>query len=419
VPTIRDVTHTKRYFSLASGDEWHRLEHDALVPFHNTLYSRELEAADGDNITETLQAKLTAAAPAVGGSGLVTIPAGTFLVDTVLSVPAGVTVQGVGRGATVLKWADDTGSMPGSGVAATDGSGLLTLDTVSQVEIRNLTVDCNKANQTGTVNLNCIYVTDCTDIVVDNCTLKNAEAQANGDFGNGIRVNGPVVQPVRMTFTRNTIHDVTETCAIVFSNNGDHCIIAENLIYDCTYGVDFSTGSWNVVANNVFRDLNSGALNDAIHFEYGNKSSITGNVIDNCSIGIAGNYEQCTITGNYMLGKNTSTGAGIKVQNDTNGKNVTTGNRIDGFLVGIDHQLGSNDLYAANIIQGCPTGVKVAGASNRVLISGNSIDGATTDAVNLGASTSNCFVDGNHIGGSSGGTTDDGTGNLFSDNMAT
>lgn len=122
----------------------------------------------GDGATNdraAIQAAIDAASSA--GGGIAYVPRGTFVVGTsALSVPSNVTLAGSGRLTTTLKTANST--QINCVVLATSGDHQC---------VRDLTIDCNKANQSdsGTDGNQCgIYGSTNSSATIQTVTVKNS-----------------------------------------------------------------------------------------------------------------------------------------------------------------------------------------------------------------------------------------------------
>lgn len=378
--------------------------------------------AIGDGSTDdttAIQNALTAAA-----GGVCFIPVGTFIVSDALTIPANTRIQGAGKYLTILKWADGAGDMTGAETGNTQHEGLLFIDTVSNVSIQDLTVDCNKAGQSAGTNLNGLVIwsdatSDIAEFRIQNCVFKNATANQNGNFGNGIRVSGatnPSSGISRISVEDCDFDSIDTSYGIQFSQTPEHCTIRGNRFRSCTFGMDFSTGQYSTVVGNTFIDCTSAALVG----QNLNNATISGNVIDNCETGFlcdtGGTGGGLVVTGNFFYGEATARGAGINLKaTGHNGRNTITGNYIERFQRGIYLNGQEYCAVSGNVIRALPTGIELSNDANRNNITGNVI-AATTVGVLLGSSTTNNNVTQNGLGGSSTAVTDNGTNNTITPN---
>lgn len=366
------------------------------------------------------QVEIQAALDALSSGGRLVLSEGTFYCTAILTLYSNQVIVGQGKYRTTLKWANGAGAMAGSGGAATDGHGLLFIDSLTNVEIRDLGVDCNYANQSPTTcNSNGIYIHGpSSNVWVQFCFIQGANAGSNGDFGNGVRISalnqGNKCDRIHIDF--NEFYNILASNAVQFSMFPEHCSANFNSVRSCTHGIDWSTGSFNECNNNIVQDLLASS-SVALGMNYCNESTMNGNVTENCGIGISGHCYRNTIVGNILLGINTSTGQGINITNDGTGQNTITGNRISTFAsaMKLDSNSHSN-VISSNQIRNCPIGIDLVGDNDRCLITGNRIQDASTASIRLGASTTKNYVIGNHIG-SSAAIADTGTGNDVTTNF--
>ncbi len=112
---------------------------------------------DGPRITAAL-ARIALLSPAYG---LVYAPPGTYLVKTPFEIPSNLCLEGFGPG-TVFKLADDA------------QVNVCYVRSVSNVRIRNVRFDGNRANNTG--GLHAILIYDCQDVWLENVEAVSARA---------------------------------------------------------------------------------------------------------------------------------------------------------------------------------------------------------------------------------------------------
>jgi hypothetical protein len=152
--------------------------------------------AKGDGATDdraAIQAAINHVSSA--GGGTVLFPAGTHLVGKnpastyALSVPSNVALEGDGPSSVIkLKAAAD--------------AHVVALTSVSDVQIRNLTIDGNRANQTGGSNCHGARLESVTRCLIQNVTVKNA-------YFYGIGMEG------------GTLTDITVDCVNVLDIGSD------------------------------------------------------------------------------------------------------------------------------------------------------------------------------------------------------
>jgi nitrous oxidase accessory protein NosD len=312
--------------------------------------------------------------------------------------------------------------MPGTGGGASDGRGLLNVRSISEVEIRNLAIDCNEDNQAPvTTNTNGVYIWESDDVIVQDCYILNVNAGANGDMGNGVRVNATneAARCLRLRVNGNHFYNINASYPVQWSNYPEHCSANDNRIVSCTHGIDWSTGYHNTCSNNIIQDVNSAAGSIALSIHYAHYMEAMGNVIENCSNGINGHAQDCVMTGNLIRGASTAgTRSGINLQGDGLGRNAISGNHISGFAIGIAVAgATTNNAIVGNVIDGCPLGIDLTGTNLRDLIAANSIRGGSTAPIRIGAGADYIFVHGNMTGAAI--TDNGGVNSVISDNFIT
>ena len=386
----------------------------AASPVYNVKNFGAIGDFSNDDTAE-IQAALDAAQG--NGAGVVYVPEGTYLITDELDIYANTVLQGAGRYISTLKWGDAAGAMPGTGGASSDGRGLLNIRGVDNIVVRNLGIDCNEDNQSPvTTNTNGIYIWEADDIWIVNNYVQNVNAGSNGDMGNGVRINATDAaagcQKVHVDWNHFT--NINASNPIQMSMFPDFSSTNGNMVESSTHGIDWSTGTFGQCSFNTIREINSSGSNIAIGMTYATFMEIVGNVIENSSNGIYGHLQDATISGNFIQGKDTSTGAGIDIQGDSLGRNTISGNFITRLAIGIKTAgAGTNSTIVGNTITSSPIGIDLTGSSTQDLISGNAIKDATTNAIRLGASTDYINVIGNQTQGSSGAILNSGGSNTI------
>lgn len=121
---------------------------------------RDFGAVGSDNGDDGPPINVALARAATEGAA-VYIPPGTYRIVTPVVVPSNATIIGAGAG-SVLKLGYE---------ALVD---VLTLNAVSNVRIRDLVIDGNRANQTSGTR-HAVYLRDCQDCWLENVVAKSAE----------------------------------------------------------------------------------------------------------------------------------------------------------------------------------------------------------------------------------------------------
>lgn len=173
--------------------------------------------AVGDGVTDD-----TAAIQAALNSGAETInvPDGIYI-SQALTVPTGVTLQGLGKPTLKLK--------NGTFLA---GGNFISGASVSGINLRNLTVDANRQNQTGSVFG--IYFNAAAHTEIRACTITNATYGICVNNATNVIVTDNLVKNGIFTgilFTLGSTSD--ESYAIIVSNN-----VVQNVVSDGTASCD-------------------------------------------------------------------------------------------------------------------------------------------------------------------------------------
>jgi hypothetical protein len=180
--------------------------------------------ATGDGVTDDTAAIQTAMTNSANRQ--LYFPAGTYIVTSLTGV-SDLEIVGENQEATIFKRKNNDAST----------SPMFNFSSKSKVKFTNLTFDGNKASQTNTQAL--LNFDACENIVVDNCTLKNAKTN------NGINItNG--------TTAINNEQFVVENCTI------------KNCDLDAIY---ISKTSFIVVNNNLLKDNGASGVT-AINFVF-------------------------------------------------------------------------------------------------------------------------------------------------------
>ncbi len=309
-------------------------------------------ASEGGDYT-TIQEAIDALG--VGNPGSINISAETYTLTTALVIHSGVQLIGCGRGSTILVFDD---SVDGKNMIENDDFVSGCIDII----IRDLELDGNKANTTGTchgiymegVGMNNhlyenLYIHDFDDdgIVVEDlqyCTIRNNEIKDNTDYG--VRLTG---NPIYSLIQGNT-----------FRSNGSFAIAFS------------STGSYNRIADNYLFG-NSILLNNA-----GTNNIVSGNTIYLGGIIAAG--RSGVYTGNFVTN---TIGDLINLQNHSNAD---------------DNYIGGNTLYGTI---SAVYGIDIAGANcDRTVIGPNSIKVPTAGNEIRDLGTDTKFVTERQIGSS-------------------
>jgi parallel beta-helix repeat protein len=285
--------------------------------------------------TAAIQAALDAAAEA--GGGIVTVPAGTFIVSGTghaaagaLQVSANTELRGAGMGETVIKLADGS-SVKISGLIRTTPSG----DPEHDIVIRDLTVDGNKANTTGEVDgimtgykpgdpdyednilIDSVEVMNCSRIGFNpheqthNLTVRNCVAHDNDwdgfvadyceqavyennvAYDNGRHGFNVVTRSSDVILRDNVSYGNAEDGIVVQRGSADttytqRVLVENNLVYDNgIHGIELKRVNDSQVLDNTIRDNGE----DGIHVEASWRNVIAGNLIENNSRAESGKHD--------------------------------------------------------------------------------------------------------------------------------
>lgn len=214
-----------------------------------------------------------AAALAAGG-GIVQLPVGTAIYGSLVTWGTGVTVQGRGMGATILK----------QKASANLSTNLLIATSAFNAGAKDFTLDCNMAQNTGAGQNYGLRFDYGTDHLIDRVEVKNFYGLTGGTgvmiAGTGVSTrchvtrcyvhdggdiaalhqsDGIFVGGVNNKLTFNHIYNITDT-AIVAEQSTD-VLIDGNTILFCTQGIALGTatsapGVGGTVSNNLIAGIN-------------------------------------------------------------------------------------------------------------------------------------------------------------------
>ena len=312
----------------------------------------------GDGVQNDTSAFASAVAAAYGGA--LFLPAGTYMIDAT-SLTSGIEIFGEGIGKTILK--ARTGYTAGTSVLNTNNG------YVSGIVIHDLTIDCNRANQSNNI----------TGIRIGNSSYDAAASQITGTHIYNVRVTGAKQHAAQLSYQTGTIIDYCEiddhtSFGIVLFRNCLDCIVDGNYVHSTiagAYGIamdDRSTDSTtsqackrNVISNNT---LNGGASTGiAIDVEGSTGNAVVGNTITGWGdTGIDINSSNAdsspdqsanfnTVSGNTITAIGAS-GTGINIEGSGN---IVTGNILNGCgAIGILQQIPNENtlLSKNNVISG-------------------------------------------------------------------
>jgi hypothetical protein len=310
--------------------------------------------ARGDGVTddtEAIQAAMDALDDA--GGGVLYFPPGTYLVYTAgssiaITLKAGVRMQGAGWGASTIKLADS------------QAANVIVASLVDSIAVRDLTIDCNGANQSAG---NGIIIKGCTDFAIERVEILSAK-------GGAIIVNE--------SGTTGSERGLIYGCR-VYSTLSTHGIA---LASASGSGLTYGPKHIRIVANDVINPFQS-AIN-----------------LSQCS--------WCTVSGNTVEGDGSTNGgyAGVRLSNGAE-HNTVVGNSINSmsrgvFIVG---DAGAGDgpcefnVITGNAIEGC-LNQGVLTESGYTTIAGNTVvdcQRSTADAAIRVSDANYCAITGNAV----------------------
>lgn len=282
--------------------------------------------AVGDGVTDdrtALNTGLTAAG-VVGGT-FVFDGGRTYVISASLTIPSGVTVDGLGS--ATLKLKDAAASTTIGMFGCTDGN----------VTIERLTIDGNRANQTSPLFNDgnfMVYIANGSDVTVRDCTIKNAN-------GHGVYVN----DGLRTKIIRNRF---------------DNCVGTS--IY-------FNSSVQTVSYANIRENLITGIGTGAISLNHSGRCKVVenwviGTLVKDLTINVSGTAVTATvgsfaglIPGNFLIFNGGTEKQIASVTDNTHLVLSNTGGTLTGVpAVGGPGDLvggsGSHNLYAHNYIAG-------------------------------------------------------------------
>jgi parallel beta-helix repeat protein len=283
--------------------------------------------------------------------------------------------QMIAQGVTGTSFIDDGTITPMGLVSDYDYSNTRATTQDVNITLRDLTLDGNKANNAGLTQVaGAVYFNN-----VDGVTVQN------------VRVRNTVKHGIANTWVSNSsyVGNVFTACgttgsytALLFYHRASGVTIAGNTISGCGFGIltDHGSNKFSVTGNVV-----TGSTDSGIGFDEGSWSMVaTGN----------------TCQGNGNAGIIVTDGqTGRRTHDITVTGNVCTDNANDGIVFsGTDLFTCSGNTVARNSI-GIRTTVGYAQNARRGNIVGNTVMDNIAQGMYLTASTKNCTVAANRIGG--------------------
>jgi len=373
----------------------------------DTIYAKngttgEIEFS-GTDASQVIQSAINA----LSNGGKIFFKRGTYEISSSILAKSNIEIVGEGEG-TILKMQDNANLIFGI---------IKIYYERSNVKIRNLVLDGNKAGQTD--ESYCIAIRRSSNILIESCTLKNAYTAAIRFYtASGETKNNKII--IRNNIFEDNNCDIYDDTygsedVVVIGNifsgadeysirifNSDRWIVAKNRFILKNEGVEFVTsGAMNQIIGNTFvwsenpptyaRAILLGAEASADKFT--EKFIVSDNVID----GTGTTAELCGI---YMHGYNgqptvrDGTITGNVIINMTYGIVATYPSHIDIISntikdcdKGIRLVSCSYNKICDNIIVECETGVSEESLSDHNVIESNYIINSTTAIVKVGANT--------------------------------
>lgn len=302
--------------------------------------------AAGDGVTDDTAAFANVVAAAIAAKGTVQIPAGTYLA-TMAITKGGITIQGAGKDATIIKAPNTT--------AASAAGRVLTVANSNGTTIKDLTIDGNKSERTGKKPIvYSLLLYQSSDCVVENVRVINAETigiglsaskrtrvskcEVNGSGWQNITTlnnktggcEGTVISSCRSTDPGYDCIQVTAVGAVTVEN----CYLANSPFA----GIYVATGARNVtLRNNTISRCYSGidmswgtagGANGGPDASEGNV--IAGNRVTQCDGGIGTASNGTVITNNSV----SDSGAGARTTYTLLGQHTAIVSGGSGYTVG-------------------------------------------------------------------------------------
>ncbi len=346
-------TTTKQLLTYANG-KWQADGKDSIIVAANNSTDADKAAADyvadgntgaaadGDQVQ--INSALTAADPAGSGrkTGKVVLLAGTYTLDASISVPNNTALTGVGN-ATLITIPNAL-NINFSAIVNTDTT------TGTGVAIRDLRLDGNKANQSGAIGM--------AGIDFNNM---------GGGSGSSAR-QGAVIERVKADkwYWGNTTN-CQAGIGICLRNSSNNKLTSNTATANSSYGISFSSGSYNsVTASSV-------------------QGNFTGMLITSSTYN--------TFTANTVEG---NSAAGISLDVNSNNNSVV-GNTVQANSAGLSLFTASSNTVTGNTVQTNSTsGISLDTNANNNTVSGNNVHnngGATgNDGIYISSSDSNSIT---------------------------
>lgn len=266
----------------------HAQHHDEIAGSLAATYPVLNFGAVGDGVTnDTAAINAAIVAANAAGGGIVYLPVGTYMVTTIVPL-SNVSIRGAGP-LTVLK------QIAATNAAVINNAG----GSKTNVEIADLTVDGNKANQTLVASLGIVFV------IFTKSAIRRVVVQ--NTYGNGIQLfqGSDLVVEGNSLLSIGQGTSTDQTRVAILAQTADRVRVVGNTLNTCgDAGILLNNGCTNSeVALNTVQGTNYMGI--GLGTGNTNNISITGNVVKNCTLshGIdVGDAVRVSVVGNTIDG---------------------------------------------------------------------------------------------------------------------
>jgi hypothetical protein len=239
--------------------------------------------ARGDGVTDDTAA-IQAAIDATPAYGTTVFPAGTYIISAALNLKSNLTIDG--QGATIRA------------KAAVNFEYMMLASSKTNVTVKNLRLDANKANRSAGQNVRfmCLAFTDCDDSTAFNVYVENARGYSSIPAV-GLAIGGSSVRCKIESCTAVNCGDASPNAADGFFASGESNLIIGSLATNCTdTGFVIESSNASGIVGCIARSCNGGAaITNAVNSDkYGNfisgvsildwNSSVTGGIQIGCPL---------------------------------------------------------------------------------------------------------------------------------------